>query len=583
MHEYVKKEWYVYGKKAPFNDLSEKLGIDPVTVRILRNRDIITEEEMRLYLNGTLNELYDASALWDIVPAARMIVDAVRKGERIRVVGDYDVDGVCSAFILCDGLRTIGAAVDYVIPDRVKDGYGINMSIVEKAHSDGISLILTCDNGIAAIDELQAAKEYGMKVIVTDHHDIRLDDLGNELLPPADHIVSAKLKSSEYSEKEICGAVTAWKLLKVIFENAGVPVSEWKKYLEFASLATIGDVMRLTGENRIIAKEGLLAMSCGPVNMGLRELINVTGLSGKAISCFHVGFVIGPCINAGGRLETAEMALRLFMSDNEKEAHELACVLKELNDSRKYMTQKGAEEAFNEVIRSCQDDRVLMVYLPGLHESMAGIVAGRLKEKFGKPSFVITDSSTETVDRDGTVHRILKGSGRSIENYNMFEGLRAVEGLLFKYGGHPMAAGLSLYEENLSSLRKALNENCHLTDEDLTQKIWIDAPMPMSYVTFNLVEEFARLEPFGNGNEKPLFAEKGVRTVNMKVLGKNRNVLKMDLISHEGRVFHGIMFGEADALKSELEERHSISIIYYPQINEYNGQKTLQMQIEDIR
>lgn len=583
MREYIKKEWYVYAKKAPFNDLAEKLGVDPVTVRIMRNRDITTEEEMELYLNGTMSELCDAHLLPDILPAAGMIIDSIKTGEKIRIVGDYDVDGVCAAYILTDGLRKIGADADCVIPDRVKDGYGINMSIVEKARDDGIGLILTCDNGISAIYELKAAKECGIKVIVTDHHDIRKNEEGNEVLPPADHIVSAKLSASRYPEKEICGAVTAWKLLKVIYENYNVPLSEWEKYLEFASLATIGDVMRLIGENRIIAKEGLKKMSRGPVNKGLKALIDAAGLSEKEITCFHVGYVLGPCINAGGRLETAEKALRLFMSGNDTEAYDLALSLKELNDNRKYLTQKGADDAIREVEEKYLDDRVLMVYLPGLHESMAGIVAGRLKEKFGKPSFVITDSSTEAADEGGRLRRILKGSGRSIESYNMFEGLLKADSLLYRYGGHPMAAGLSFFEENLELLRKQLNDECGLSEKDLVRRIWIDAPMPMSYVTAGLLQEFKKLEPFGNGNEKPVFAEKGVRTVNMKVLGKNRNVLKMDLISQEGRTYSGIMFGEADALKAELSEKNSVSIIYCPQINEHNGQRTLQIQIEDIR
>lgn len=583
MHEFINKEWYVYCRKAPFNELSQKLGIDPVTVRIIRNRGMDTEEKMRQYLYGGLADLYDADLLPDIGPAADTVINAVRHGDRIRVAGDYDVDGVCAAYILCDGLKLIGAKVDHVIPDRVKDGYGINMSIVEKAHSDGIGLILTCDNGIAALSELDAAEKLGMKVVITDHHDIRRDENGKELLPPADHIVNAKLDASGYPEKEICGAVTAWKLLRVIFDKEGIAAEKWEKYLEFAALATICDVMKLTGENRIIAKEGLEKISRNPENRGLKALLDVNGLYGKPVTCFHAGFVLGPCINAGGRLETAEKAFSLFMAKTDEEACDKAAALKELNDNRKYLTQKGAEAAFAEVSEKYRNDRILLVYLPGLHESMAGIVAGRMKEKFGRPSFVITDSETGAADENGKERRLLKGSGRSVESYNMFEGLRASDALLYKYGGHPMAAGLSLFPENLDALRKELNRSCCLTEEDLKQKLWIDAPMPMRYVTYQLIKEFERLEPFGSGNEKPVFAEKNVRIRNIRVMGKNRNVLRMDLLSQNGQVFEGIMFCEADMMKKELEGRDTVSIAYYPQKNEYNGRSSLQMQIVDIR
>lgn len=583
MDQFIEKQWYVYAKRAPFNELAQSLGIDPVTVRILRNRDLVTEEDMDRFLNAGLKDLYDASLLPDIDKAAELIIQTVNEGEKIRIVGDYDIDGVCSTYILCDGLMKIGADVDHVIPDRVRDGYGINVSIVEKAHDDKTDLILTCDNGISAMDALEAAAGFGIKVIVTDHHDIKTDPSGNEILPEAECIVNAKRRSSVYPEKEICGAVTAWKLLEVIYKKCGIPHSEWEKYLEFAAMATIGDVMKLQGENRIIAGKGLLAMSRAPINRGLIALTDLLGLKGKDITCYHVGFVIGPCINAGGRLETAETALKLFMSQEDSEANALALSLKDLNDSRKYLTQQGTEEAVREVLGKYMNDRVLIVFLPMLHESMAGIVAGRLKEKFGKPSFVITLSETEAEDENGVSHRILKGSGRSIETYNMFEGLREADGLIYKYGGHPMAAGLSIFEENIDALRKTLNDNCRLTDDDLTQKVWIDAPMPMSYVTEKLILEWKRLEPFGNGNKKPLFAEKGVRVANMSVLGKKRNALRMDLISADGKVFRGIMFGEADLIKKDLEAKHSVNIVYCPGINEYNGNKTVQMQIEEVR
>ena len=571
MGRYSETKWFIHNKKADFKAVSEKFGIAPVIARVLRNRDLLTDEEIRRFLTGSVTDLYDGSLLPDAEKAAALICGDIRNGTKIRIAGDYDIDGVCASYILSDGLRSIGADVSCVIPDRIRDGYGLNMSIIEDLHRDGIGTLVTCDNGIAAIEELGKAKEYGIRVIVTDHHELRSTEDGEEILPPADAIVSAKLRGSAYPEKEICGAVTAWKLLGLIYRKLGIPAAMWEKYLEFAGFATIGDVMKLTGENRIIAREALRRMTEGAGNTGLRALIAECGLSGKTVTCYHVGFVLGPCINAAGRLETAEKALALFLTEDEREAHQIARRLMDINDSRKLLTRKGQEEASEIVLSRYMEDLVLCVYLPELHESMAGIVAGRLKETFGKPSFVLTDSGEE---------EILKGSGRSVPAYNMFEGLLREAPLLYKFGGHPMAAGISVKRENLDALRESLNRHAGLTKEDLCQRVMIDAEMPMSYVSESLLYDLSRLEPFGPGNEQPVFAERGARPVNVRILGKSRNALRFTLLTKDGFPAECVMFGEAEELFRELSEKETVSVLYYPQLNAYNGKKEIQFKIE---
>lgn len=567
----AEKSYFLYTKRADFERIAGTFGIDPVTARVLRNRDLVTDEEMDLFLNGGLEALYDERLLPNIEEAAERLRVAVHAGKRIRVVGDYDIDGVCATCILVTGLERIGARVDHRVPDRVKDGYGINLRIVEEAAAAGIDTILTCDNGIAAIEELRAAKELGLQVIVTDHHDVRMGEDGAELLPPADVIVSAKLQESRYPTKEICGAATAWKLIRVLYRLCGVPEDEWLRLLEFAAIATVGDVMPLRGENRIIVKEGLLRINRGAENLGLRALIAACGLTGRQIGSYHIGFVLGPCINAGGRLKTAELALRLFFAKTEQEAEAAAQQLKVLNDERKYMTEQGTAEAVELVEQQYASDPVLAVYVPGLHESLAGIVAGRLKEQFWHPAFVFTDAE------DGG----LKGSGRSIEAYHMFNGLCACAQLLTRFGGHPMAAGLSLPKENLEELRRQLNANAKLSPEDFRKKVWIDAAMPLSYVTEKLTEELERLAPFGTGNEKPVFAEKQVRVTDLRVLGRDKNVLRMTLREPSGFAMAGIRFCDAEAEADALRKREFVTVLYEPQINEFNGRKTLQAVVQD--
>ena len=574
--------WYLYTKKADFKAIAERFGIDQVTARILRNRDITGDDAIEMFLNGGIDRLYDDSLLPDIDRAAELITAAVRSKVRIRVVGDYDIDGVCSTSILLKGLKRIGAEVDARIPDRINDGYGINRRIVGEAVKDGIGLILTCDNGIAAVEELREAKEHRMTVVVTDHHSVRKDEDGNDVLPPADAVVDVKRSGSLYPTEEICGAVTAWKLIKHIYGMLGRNAEEWLEFIDFAAIATIGDIMPLIGENRIIVREGLKVLNNGlrpdgsgkrgSSCLGLRALTEALDLNMHEITAYHIGFVIGPCINAGGRLETAEAALRLFMTEDVNEARLLAGHLRELNELRKSMTEDGVKVGARLIDEHFADDKVIVVYIPKLHESLAGIVAGRLKESYGRPVIVITDA------REG-----LKGSGRSIESYDMFDGLCRAADCMTKFGGHKLAAGLSLNADKLDELRKRLNDNAELTEEDFVRKIWIDAAMPVSYVSEKLIREMDSLAPFGNGFEKPVFAAKDIRVGNFRLLGRQKNVLKMTLKDSYGGCVDGILFGDAREALSELENAERISILYYPAINEFAGKKTLQIEIKDYR
>lgn len=577
----MEKRWMLHTKRADFQGIARDLGIDPVTVRIIRNRGIREEEEMRRYLFGTLDDLYDPALLPQGEEAAALLREAISRGERIRIVGDYDIDGVCATYILYRGLLRVREALgrkeaaggsDYVIPHRIRDGYGINRHIIEKALSEGVDLIITCDNGIAALEELRFAREQGLRVIVTDHHDIRLTEEGEEQLPPAEAVVDPKLRDSRYPVRNICGAVVAWKLLLLLYRMCGLSREEWLSFLDFAALATVGDVMELQGENRIIVRYGLRSLTEGCRNQGLCSLINRCGLSGKRITAYHLGFVIGPCINAGGRLETAEAALKLFLTEDPEEAAMLAEHLRSLNEERKLMTEEGVKEAERQALEVFPEDRVLVLFLPELHESLAGIVAGRIRERLGKPCIVLTRGA------EG-----LKGSGRSIEAYHMFQGLCGVSELLTRFGGHPMAAGLSLPEENLEAFRRKLNRDCGLSPEDFVQELWIDMAMPLSYISGRLVEELSLLEPFGTGNEKPVFAAKGVQLTDLRVIGKNRNVLKCRVREETGTCMPAVIFGEADRMEKELKDFSRVNITYYPEINEYNGYKTLQLVIGDYR
>ena len=572
----------VQTKRADFNGLAKELSVSPVSVRIMRNRGMETKEAMERYLYGTLDGLYDGALMKNMGEAVAVLIKKLREEKRIRIIGDYDIDGVCASYLLLTGLRRAerelgkrtgpagSTRIDYEIPDRVRDGYGINEAIIRQAAADGVDTLVTCDNGIAAAKEISLAKELGMTVVVTDHHEVPVEE-ERQVLPPADVVVDPKQEGETYPFREICGAVVAYKLVEKLYEASGVPWEEWRELLEFAAIATVGDVMRLQDENRILVKYGLKQMA-RTRNLGLRKLVEKTGLDITDLSAYHIGFVIGPCLNAGGRLQTAKAALRLFLSEDEAEAEQLAEELKELNDVRKDMTKKGEDEAIAQVEERYMGDKVLVVFLPDCHESLAGIIAGRVREHFHKPSIVLTRSGD-----------MVKGSGRSIEPYHMFRELTKVRDLLPKFGGHPMAAGLSIKEEDVPEFRKRLNENAELTEDDFIPRVWIDVPMPLEYVTEGLVEELKRLEPFGQGNEKPLFAQKGLMIRSLRVLGKNRNVVKLGLVTDTGLSMDGLLFGDGDALQRELAGRDRIDIVYYPDINEYNGNRTLQAVIRNYK
>lgn len=572
----------VQTKRADFNGLAKELGVSPVSVRIMRNRGMETKEAMERYLYGTLDGLYDGGRMKNMGEAVALLIKKLQEEKRIRIIGDYDIDGVCASYLLLTGLRRAerelgkitgpagSSRIDYEIPDRVRDGYGINEAIIRQAAADGVDTLVTCDNGIAAAKEISLAKELGMTVVVTDHHEVPVEE-ERQILPPADVVVDPKQEGETYPFREICGAVVAYKLVEKLYEASGVPREEWRELLEFAAIATVGDVMRLQDENRILVKYGLKQMA-RTRNLGLRKLVEKTGLDITDLSAYHIGFVIGPCLNAGGRLQTAKAALRLFLSEDEAEAERLAEELKELNDIRKDMTKKGEDEAIAQVETQYMEDKVLVVFLPDCHESLAGIIAGRVREHFHKPSIVLTRSGD-----------MVKGSGRSIEPYHMFRELTKVRELLPKFGGHPMAAGLSIKEEDVPEFRRRLNENAVLTEEDFIPRVWIDVPMPLEYVTEGLVEELKRLEPFGQGNEKPLFAQKGLMIRSLRVLGKNRNVVKLGLVTDTGLSMDGLLFGDGDAFQRELAGKDRIDIVYYPDINEYNGNRTLQAVIRNYK
>ena len=560
----------LYTKKADFEKIAKEFHISPVTARIMRNRDVCEEEAIRRYLYGTKKDCYSPYLLKDVELAVDILQEKISKGKQIRIVGDYDIDGVCSTYLLFKALNRVGARVDYKIPDRIKDGYGINIQIIEAAAADGVDTILTCDNGISAVVELDRAKDLGMTVIITDHHDIaRKDD--KDILPDVSAIINPKQQDCNYPWKEICGAVVAYKLIMVLYERFEVPQKEWEEMIEFAAIATVGDVMKLQDENRILVKEGLARMP-ETKSVGLRKLVEKNNLDIAHLTGFHIGFVIGPCLNAGGRLQTAKMALRLLLSEDEEEADRLAQELKLLNDQRKDMTSKGVEEAAKQVEKLYSNDKVLVVYLPECHESLAGIIAGRIREQYHKPTMILTKAE------EG-----VKGSGRSIEAYHMFKALLEVKELLTKFGGHPMAAGFSMPEEHVEQFRKELNKNANLTPEDFIPQLWIDVAMPMEYVSEPLIHELELLEPFGQGNEKPQFAQKGIHIRNVKVLGRNRNAVKLSMATPEGTTIDGIWFGEGDAFIEEMGTKQTIDVIYYPSINEYNGNRTLQMVIKEYQ
>lgn len=593
-------KWFVAAKRADFNKIAEEFGVSPVLARIIRNRDIVGEEQIYKYLNGTLEELYDPGMLKGMEEAVSLLTDKIRKRRPIRVIGDYDVDGVCSTYILKRGLVFCGAMADTAIPHRMKDGYGLNQHLVEDAKRDGIDTIVTCDNGIAAAEQIALAKSYGMTVIVTDHHEIPYEEAVNEstgeikkryILPPADVVIDPKQPGCAYPFKEICGAVVAYKLMQKLFAALGVGQDGeqergvMEELLEFAAFATVCDVMPLQDENRIIVKYGLMQMQDSQ-NAGLRALMEVNGILQKKLSSFHLGFVLGPCLNASGRLDTAFKALELLECRSREEAIPKAAFLKQLNDSRKEMTERFVQEAAEAIEKSAlKKDRVLVVFLPECHESIAGIIAGRLRERYYKPVFVLTRGE------EG-----VKGSARSIESYHIYEEMTKCKQFFTRYGGHKMAAGLSMREEDVDAFRRKINELCRLTEEDMQEHIHIDVPMPVSYVSFSLVEELEKLEPFGTGNPKPVFAQKDLLFLSARVLGRTGNAVRFIVMDDQDRRWEMMYFGNReefdacvcrkygqDKLKLLYEGKGSgirLSAVYYPGVNTWQGNTKLQLVLQ---
>lgn len=610
----MNEKWYVAAKKADFQGVAKRFGIDPVTARIIRNRDVVGDDEIRQYLYGTRAELGDPAQLQGGLEAASLLKQKIEAGKKIRIIGDYDIDGVNSTYILYRALTRCGAQVDYEIPDRMKDGYGLNISLLKLALEEGIDTVLTCDNGISAIAEIAYAKENGMTVIVTDHHEPLFEEVPEEdqaetiqpqtdtarripspdgtrifRLPPADVLVNPKQPNCRYPYKKLCGAAVAWKVVCLLYRLYGME-EEAEQFLQFVGFATVGDVMELDGENRILVKEGLKQLRITQ-NYGWRALIQANNLDFDTLNSYHIGFVLGPCINASGRLDTAKRSLRLLLAKDAAEAELLAARLKQLNDERKELTQAAVDLACEQIDGSTEaNDRVLVVYLPDCHESIAGIVAGRIRERYGKPTFVVTNAEAEDE---------AKGSGRSIEAYSMFEEMVKCQDLFRKFGGHPMAAGFSLPRSRIDEMRRRLNENCTMTEEDMAEKIMVDVPMPINYIRESLVEELSVLEPFGNGNEKPLFAERHLKLLSARILGKNANVLKLQVVNATGCTMEALYFGIPDNILSYLTDKYGknevqkllwgkvnqieMDLTYYPSINEYQGRRTLQIVIKNFR
>lgn len=581
--------WVVRSKKADFKSMMKNHKISEVVARVLANRGLLEDDEIDRFLHPSIEALYDPSSLKDIDRACSIIQDKIKEGKTIRIIGDYDVDGIAATFILYTGLLNCGAKVDYEIPDRITDGYGVSLSMIQEAYEDGIDTIITCDNGIAAIEEVQKAKDMGMTVIVTDHHEIVLQKIGNkeeEQLPGADAIINPKQSDCKYPNQDLCGAGVAFKLMESLYKTYGIDGNELYPLLEVVAIATVCDVMDLVGENRTLVQLGLSQLRRSR-NIGLNALISLCDININKLAAYHLGFIIGPCLNASGRLDTAKKGIRLLLAEYKEEANEIAQDLKSLNDERKDMTVESVEEAKLQVeTTSIKEDKVLVVYLPECHESIAGIVAGRVRDAYNKPTIILTKSD-----------KAVKGSSRSIEAYNMFKELTKSKEYLVQFGGHPMAAGLSLEEENISSLRSSLNEQTRLTEKDLLAKVSIDIVLPIGYVTEDLIEELNVLEPFGKGNPKPVFAEREIKVIRAFLLGKNKNVLKFNIINKFGKKMDAMYFGDTEKFLDGLRDRFgdsqvdkmfmnmendvTFNITYYPNINEYNGNRNLQIIISN--
>ncbi len=582
------EKWVVVQKGADFQEIAHRFHISPVVARLIRNREVIGEEAIEKYINGNVTDLYDPHLLFGAKECAAVLKEKIAAQAPIRIIGDYDIDGVMATYILYKGLKRCGANVSTKIPNRMKDGYGINEKLIDEAYQEGMDTILTCDNGIAAIAEIAHAKKLGMTVLVTDHHEIPYTEEDGErhyLRSEADVIVNPKQQECSYPYKGLCGAAVAWKMIQILYEQCGVPMEESYEFLENVAFATVGDVMDLTDENRILVKEGLRQIHATK-NPGMHALILQNKLTPEQVNAYHIGFVLGPCVNASGRLETAQLALNLFLQENELHAGKIAEELVELNVQRKDMTADGVELARNVVEEGRAGDKVLVIYLPEVHESLAGIIAGRIRETYHKPTFVLTKSE------DG-----VKGSGRSIEAYSMYEELCKCRSYFTKFGGHPMAAGISLKEEDVDAFRTTINQDCELTEEDFIPKIKIDIVMPADYPTAELVRELDILEPFGKSNVKPQFADRNLFVTRAYIVGKNQNVLKLSLMTADGNRISAVYFGDIEAWKSYYSDKYGaqeveaaflgkenairMSVIYYPEINDYQGVESVQLIIRN--
>ena len=568
----MNSKWMVYAKKADFKQIASEYGIDQVLARIIRNRDICGSKDIDMYLNGNLNDIHNPHSMKDADKFVDIITKKIEEHKPVRIIGDYDIDGICSIYILFCGLKAAGADVDYVVPHRINDGYGINGHLIDNAINEGIDTIVTCDNGIAAYNQVRYAKDNGITMIVTDHHDVPFeikDDKKVYIVPPADAVINPKQADCDYPFKLLCGAGVAYKLISLLYDRLGLDKKELEDYIEFMAIATVGDIVDLIDENRIVVKYGLKHIA-HTKNTGLRALIEECQLDINNISSYHIGFVIGPCLNASGRLDTARQAIELMLCKDNEKAHNMAKELIALNNERKSLTEQETQKAIELVENTgLLKDRVLVIYLKDCHESIAGIIAGRIKERYYRPTFVITNAE------DGA-----KGSGRSIEGYNMYEEINKCKNVLTKYGGHPMAAGLSLAISDIDIFRKMLNDNAILTDEDLIPKMWIDVPMPVSYANIRLVNQLKLLEPFGKGNEKPVFADRNLYVKTASVIGKNKNVLRCQLETEDGTYVPAVQFG-INNIDDIPRAGMRISIIYYPDINTFNGIMSLQIIIKE--
>lgn len=586
------ERWFIKNIKADYKYISKKYALTELISRLIVNRNIINDEMIKSYIRPDFDKLHNPREMKDLEKAAEILIEKIKQNKKIRIVGDYDVDGVISIYILYTALKRCKANVDYEIPDRIKDGYGININIIKQAKEDAIDTILTCDNGISAIEPIKHAKDLGITVIVTDHHDVPFIEDENKIRKfissNADAIINPKQKECDYKFKQLCGAGVAFKLVEVLYEKLNIDKKECYKLAEFLAIATVCDVVDLVDENRIFVKKGLELIN-NTTNLGLQELIRECELSEKNLSVYHLGFIIGPCINACGRLDSAKKGLKLLLSEEEDEAVKLAKELVKLNEERKDMTIKGVETAIEIIeMNGMIDDKVFVIYIPDVHESLAGIIAGRIREKYNVPTLIVTKSENG-----------IKGSGRSIEEYNMFEELVKCKDLLQNFGGHPMAAGFSLKEEHLDEFRRRLNKNTILNDEDLLRKITIDCVLPLDSINYELIDDLEKLEPFGKANSKPLFAEKNINILKAMVLGKNRNVLKFKLKTKLNKLIDAVYFGDIDEFEQEINNKYgkeelqklyngeyndvSMDLVFYPSINEYNGNTSIQIVVQNYR